>query len=122
MEEGAGKRCSECESDIELRADEITLSIPESDDELLKELEQELEADDETGRPLSSSLAELVNKRFSKKLSDTKLTATLEKYRKPANCSRLNVPSVNSEIWKTVPKQSKRTAGLEVRKKRRRKD
>jgi len=63
-------------------------------------------------------LAELVNKRFSKKLSDTKLTATLEKYPKPANCSRLNVPSVNSEIWITVPKPSKRTAGLEVRTKK----
>ena len=95
---------------MELRADEDdTLSISRSDDELLKELEQELEANDETGRPLSSSLAELVNQRFSKKLSDSKLKATLEKYLKSANCSRLNVPLVNNEIWKTMPKQSKRT-------------
>ena len=64
---------------------------------------------DETGRPLLSSLSELVNKRFSKKLPHSKMKATLEKYLKPANCSRLNVALVNNEIWKTMPKQSNRT-------------
>ena len=64
-EQNEKEHSSSSESDIELRADEDdTLSIPGSDDELLKELEQELEANDETGRPLLSSLAEMVNKRF----------------------------------------------------------
>lgn len=68
-------------------------------DELLEEIEKELDTTDKTGPDVHKNLANIVNKRFTAKLEDSKLKEKLELYLRPGNCEKLKAPEVNPEIW-----------------------
>ena len=73
----------------------------ESDDheELLKEIEQEYDCTDKTGPDVNKNLANIINKRYTGKLTENKLKEKLELYARPGNCEKLKAPEVNHEIW-----------------------
>jgi len=48
-------------------------------------------------------MADLINKRFVKGLSDEKLNERIDFYARPENCENLQVPTVNPEVWKVLP-------------------
>ncbi len=50
-----------------------------------------------------TTLAEIVQKRWHKKLSAEKLTSLQEKYMRPENCPEVCSMSVNAEIWAKLP-------------------
>ncbi len=50
----------------------------------------------------------MLNKRWTTKMSDTKLNDKLELIQRPENCSGLIVPRVNPEIWSNLHKLVKR--------------
>jgi hypothetical protein len=81
--------------------------ISESDDNLLSEIAQEFDGGDDTGPNVSEKLADIVNKRWAEKLDDSKFKSKLEKYNRPANCTRLLVPKVNPEIWANLNHNTK---------------
>lgn len=66
---------------------------------LLSEISEDFEQEEDLGPDINQQLADIINKLWSKKLSDTKLKEKTEKYRPPANCEKLIVPRVNAEIW-----------------------
>ncbi|XP_028414793.1 nuclear localization sequence-binding protein-like [Dendronephthya gigantea] len=72
---------------------------PEAQDDLLNDIANEFNADETLGSPLPTQLVDIVNKRWSEKMSDTKLKDKLDKYGRPPNCEKLAVPKVNPEIW-----------------------
>ena len=69
-------------------------------DALLNDIANEFDnEDDSISTPVSSQLADIVNKRWSEKMTDKKLKEKYEKYGRPSNCKKLTVPKVNPEIW-----------------------
>ena len=86
-------------SDGEIHDDDDVLSVEEiSDDELLKEIGNDLDNKEKTGDKVAESMAEIINKRFAQGLSENKLTERMDKYARPENCQNLQVPKVNKEI------------------------
>ena len=53
-------------------------------------------------------MADLVNKRWSSKLSDEKFKEKTAKYDRPGNCERLQAPKVNPEIWSRISNNGQR--------------
>ena len=85
----------EVESDNE---DCISLDCP--DDELLADLEKDLDDSEKTSKSVAQSIADIINKRIERGLSDEKLKQRLDKYTRPENCQNLQVPTINPEVWK----------------------
>ena len=98
------------ESDTEERdRDVLDLAVDyDEEDELIKELDDNLAEDEESGEKVSTSIATLANKRFETRLSDKKVTKLSEKYVRPSNCPKLCVPAVNKEIWRRIPSRARR--------------
>ena len=71
----------------------------DDDEELLKEIEQEYDCTDKTGLDVNKNLANIINKRYTGKLTENKLKEKLELYARPGNCEKLKAPEVNHEIW-----------------------
>ena len=80
-----------------------TLSLDCQDDDLLKEIEQDLDDKEKAAEKVADSVAEIINKRFGQGLSETKLKERLDKSLCPDNCPNLQVPKVNAEMWKDLP-------------------
>ena len=76
-----------------------TDSQTDVNDELLTELSAGLIEDEKKGPKVTKQLADIVNKRWAKKLAPEKITSILEKYSQPENCSEVTVTRVNPEIW-----------------------
>ena len=84
--------------------DEDVISLEEcSDDDLLKEIDNDLDNKEKTSAKVADSMAEIINKRFTQGLNDNKLKERLDKYTRPENCTGLQVPRVNREIWRDLP-------------------
>ncbi|CAB3997611.1 Enzymatic poly, partial [Paramuricea clavata] len=64
----------------------------DEEDAFLTTLAMEYSADDKTSSPVSTQLADIVNKRWSSKLSDDKFKEKIAKYDRPENCERLFAP------------------------------
>ncbi|XP_074608408.1 uncharacterized protein LOC141861082 [Acropora palmata] len=64
----------------------------DDDEELLEEIEQ-------TGPDVNKNLANIINKRYTGKLTENKLKEKLELYARPGNCEKLKAPEFNHEIW-----------------------
>ena len=58
--------------------------------------------------PTSKQLADIINKRWASKLSESKVKETIEKYDRPENCERLVAPKVNPEIWEKLTHHGKK--------------
>ena len=67
-----------------------------------KQIESEMEDKEPTAASVKASLAEFANKCF-KRHSDEKLKEKFDKIKRPENCDNLQVPVVNSKIWKKLP-------------------
>jgi hypothetical protein len=80
----------------------------DEEDAFLTTLALEYSADDKTSGPVSTQLAEIVNKRWSSKLSDDKFEEKIAKYDRPENCERLFAPKVNPEIWSRISNMGQR--------------
>ena len=57
-----------------------------ADNELLNEIAQVFESDEKTDSKVAQKLADIVNKRWTSKLEETKLKDQLLKYNRPDNC------------------------------------
>ena len=68
----------------------------ESDEILLKELAESLDDNEATGENVKMQLADIVNKRWGKKLS--RKDKLLGKYKTPANCTDLMMARIEKEI------------------------
>ena len=80
-------------SEEEINEDEDdTLSLDCQDDDLLKEIEQDLDNKEKAAEKVADSVAEIINKRFGRGLSETKLKERLDKSLCPDNCPNLQVP------------------------------
>ena len=88
--------------------DDEILSLADEDEEFLASLDDELADKEKTSKRVASSLANHINKRFAGKLSDEKLKERMEKYHRPSNCEHLVVPTVNPEVWKSLPAHARR--------------
>ena len=76
-------------------------------DALLSEISEDFEQEEDLGPDINQQLADIINKRWSKQLNDTKLKEKTEKYSRPANCEKLIVPRVNAEIWDKLDNKTK---------------
>lgn len=76
-----------------------TDSQTEINDELLTELSAGLTDEEKKGPKVTKQLADIVNKRWVKKLAPEKISSLLAKYSQPENCSEVTVTRVNPEIW-----------------------
>ena len=86
----------------------------ESDEILLKELAESLDDNEATGDNVKTQLADIVNKRWGKKLSPEKIKNFLGKYKTPANsCTDLVTARTENEIWVQL-NASKKKADLQV--------
>ena len=105
-------------SDGEIKDDDDVLEVEDiSDDELLKEIDNDLDNKEKTSDKVAESMADIINKRFGQGLPENKLKERLDKYARPENCQSLQVPKVNKEIWKDLPVAAKqadvRLAGVQ---------
>ena len=85
----------------------------ESDEILLKELAESLDDNEATGENVKTQLADIVNKRWGKKLSPEKIKNVLGKYKTPANCTDLVTTRTENEIWVQL-NASQKKADLQV--------
>ena len=76
---------------------------------LLSAISSSLSCSQDTGPPIASGLAELVNGKFNAEYSVEKRKEILQKYKKPSNCDNVLVPKVNEEIWIKLPANAKRS-------------
>jgi hypothetical protein len=74
-----------------------------SPDDTLKCLGEKFEEIEATCGNIKPQLAEIVQKRWHKKLSAEKLTFLQEKCMRPENCPEVRSMSVNPEIWAKLP-------------------
>lgn len=81
-------------------------SDPAFDDESIAILAQTKDTEDH-GDPLSSSVAESLEKIPNLSMTAEKLDELKKKYKVPANCQILGVPKINEEIWSALPKDIK---------------
>ena len=83
-------------------------NVPVDTDSLLSDIAQELSEQEPTGPEVNEDLAAMLNKRWTTKMSDKKLSEKLELIQRPENRSGLIVPRVNAEIWSNLDKFNKR--------------
>jgi len=70
---------------------------------LLSAISSFLSCSQDTGLPIASGLAELVNGKFNAEYSVEKRKHSLQKYKKPSICDNVLVSKVNDEIWNKLP-------------------
>ena len=80
----------------------------DEEDAFLTTLALDYSADDKTSSPVSTQLADIVNKRWLSKLSDDRFKEKIEKYDRPENCERLFAPKVNPEVWSRISNMGRR--------------
>ena len=68
------------------------------------QLDRDLHDQEVTAPPVAESLANLANNRFLCSMSVEKVKERMEKYPHPTNCTALETPEVNKEIWKNLGK------------------
>ena len=83
------------------------LEQPNDNDSLLLDIENDFSQQEDTGPAIAQKLADIINKRWSEKLSDQKLREKREKYPRPTNCEQVVVPRMNPEIWSRVDHTAK---------------
>ena len=76
-------------------------------DALLQQISHDLEQEEGVGGTINQRLADIVDKRWSTKLPETKQKEKMEKYSRSSNCERLVVPRVNAEIWHKLNNRTK---------------
>ena len=79
----------------------------------MKELAESLDDNEATGENLKTQLADIVNKRWGRKLSPEKIKNFLGKYKTPANCTDLVTARIEIEIWVQL-NASQKKADLQV--------
>lgn len=98
--------------DIDEIEDTILEDMEDGDSDnasLLSAISSSLSCSQDTGPPIASGLAELVNGKFNAEYSVEKRKEILQKYKKPSNCDNVLVPKVNEEIWSKLPANAKRS-------------
>ena len=79
------------------------------DDDIFHDLAASFEGEEDWGRPVSTKLAELLEKRFGSKLPDKKLQEKLASYKIPENCKRsMGVPKTNPEVFGAIPTHARK--------------
>ncbi|KAK7479413.1 hypothetical protein BaRGS_00029330 [Batillaria attramentaria] len=76
-----------------------SVSVADSEANLLDELDRDLDDQEVTRPPVAESLAKLANNRFQSSMSVDKVKERMEKYRRLTNCTVLVTPEVNKEVW-----------------------
>ena len=73
--------------------------LAEESDRFLDLINESLRPSDGFGPLVSEKVAKIVNEKFQTDLGVDKRKEILEKYKTPANCTKLFVPKVNEPIW-----------------------
>ena len=73
-----------------------------------REIENELDDKEHTADKAAPSVADLINKKFSERLSEEKQKMRLDHHARPVNCDSLVVPTVNTEVWKALPTSARK--------------
>ena len=76
-------------------------------DPLLTEISQDFDQDEDIGPNINQQLADIINKRWSAKLSEPKMKEKMKKYSRPGNCDKLTVPRVHTEIWDKIDNKTR---------------
>ena len=77
--------------------------------QVLDDLAKSLGDDNDDKSPdIQPKLAEIITKRWGKKLTPEKLKGLIEKYNRPGNCPLLICKKVNPQIWATLSQGTKR--------------
>lgn len=74
---------------------------------LLSEISSFLSCSEDTGPPIASGLADLVNGKFNAEYSVEKRKEILQNYKTLSNCDNVLVPRVNEEIWSKLSTNAK---------------
>ena len=69
------------------------------EEKFLESLSKSFETSEKTTAEITPHLADIVNKRWGKKLAPEVLKTLLGRHWKPANCTSITNVKVNSEIW-----------------------
>ncbi|MES9883956.1 MAG: hypothetical protein ABW185_24165 [Sedimenticola sp.] len=77
------------------------------DDTFLSDLDQYFEPTMDTGDNVSVKFAEIINRILRAPADDKRFEDIKGKYRRPDNLQHLQVPAVNSSIWRQLPRESK---------------
>ena len=72
----------------------------------LEKLSHELDPDEKTTSPIEDKLADIINRQWATKLSNSKLNVKMEKYERPENCNKVLVPRVNQDICTQLSSQA----------------
>ena len=73
----------------------------------LDDLQKALETPSEEADDINQKLADIINSRWGKVLSQEKLSPILEKYNRPGNCTSLHPIKVNKEAWANLSADKK---------------
>ena len=73
----------------------------------LDDLQKALETPSEEADDINQKLADIINSRWGKVLSQEKLSPILEKYNRPGNCTSLHPIKVNKEAWANLSADNK---------------
>ncbi|KAK7461591.1 hypothetical protein BaRGS_00011302 [Batillaria attramentaria] len=91
--------CIEIHNDVDLDVEDF---IEHEENDILDEVEQQLSDKERTGPKVKDKLAGLVNGMFVNKLPHSVQKEKFEAMKRPENCEKMIVPTVNKEIWKKL--------------------
>lgn len=74
----------------------------------IQDLANSYDEDDATGDEIQKELADVAQKRGTKRLSSEKIESFVEKYRQPQNCSDVKGIKVKPEIWSQLTSKQRK--------------
>ena len=88
----------------------------DSDDDLIKDIENDFNSVEQTGELTGSNLAKIINNVIRSSINKEKLVKKLESYPRPHNLDSLKVKKCNTEIWSEMLQSKTRSKDLKTQK------
>ena len=88
----------------------------EGEDDLIKDIENDLGSVEQTGEPIGSNLAKVINNIICTPINKDKLVKKLESHPRPENLDSLKVKKYNTEIWSEMLQSKTRSKDLKTQK------
>ena len=86
------------------------------EDDLIKDIENDFNSVEQTGEPIGSNLAKIINNVICTPINKEKLVKKLERHPKPENLDSLKVKKCNTEIWsEMLQSQDSKIARLHIK-------
>ena len=97
---------SNSETDERVNNDDLVNQHPDSLD-VYDAVSSTLTTSEALGNKINDKLAKVVDTLMSEKPNEETILARQKKYLRPENCEFLQVPKMNSELWNSIPIQSR---------------